>query len=483
MAHGVVVVHGIGEQAKGESLAMVVNPLAEFLKQAGGPNFSLNYVVQIDSSPKPAEAVLTFSGTSPSGVAVPDSRWVFREAWWAKSLMPPSYREMLLWTARQFGGQMRAIVRGLRNGIYEGVRDKLVPLPWPLKLYDRVVIFFLGLLLLLGVGPLFLFLLVSWAFSFLPNLLGLGTLSKQLEGLLKGFLVLNVGDTKVYVDHGLWAANVRRVIEEAVLDILKGADFEDVTVICHSWGAIIAYEALSRGSVVEEFLSKNPQPEKKITLVTVGSGLNRSLQMVDKSQSSLARPRLTRRLMPSIFWLNLYSRYDPVPAGPIDSALFAQSGLQKTSIKQSRVVNLDDIINDHGAYWENKDLVAPRLVRAINGGNYPFIETHLNPARILHRLASVAKMASLRLFFIYLALANAVAAWLFRGWGQGMVGFVERVPLLGEGLVKVHQWFKLNQPLGLDLEPLAVWALATLLVAILALTVYKIIRYGIWQDL
>jgi hypothetical protein len=110
----------------------------------------------------------------------------------------------------------------------------------------------------------------------------------------------------------------------------------------------------------------------------VGAALNRGYTITELDVAAHARERFRSPLAAilytpedAFFWLNLYSRYDPVPAGPINLESCKITGVKETRRKERSVINRDSLLLDHNAYWTNNSMVWPRVVRAICGGSTP----------------------------------------------------------------------------------------------------------------
>ncbi|MFQ5861195.1 MAG: hypothetical protein ACE5IG_06570, partial [Dehalococcoidia bacterium] len=393
----------------------------------------------------------------------------------------PAYREMLLWTLVQGAQQLWNILTSMANPSYQHLGESPLKVgPW-IRLYDELATFSLLVLFALGAFLVVPLLLVTWAASFLPPVLGLGSLVRQLEHLLRGFLVRQLGDAKQYIDHGIWAANVRGRLERAILELLQEPQVRSVTVISHSWGSVIAYEALSQGGEVDRFLQGLPEAERKpVGLVTVGAGLNRAPLMVRRSGSPHARSRLFRPLLEGLTWLNLFSRHDPVPAGPLSTAFKGWAQVPPGRFKERRVVNLDDVLNDHYAYWRNREVVLPRLVKAITHDDPAFADVSaVRPEAVRRRLRQVALAGSLRLMAIYAGLAYGGMLALLPGYRAAVMERLEALALVGTGLQRVHGWLQQSSALGYSLDGLGVWALTTGAGALALLLAYKLLRYTV----
>ena len=86
---GVVIVHGVGEQGKGDYIASFVEPLASFVADAcGSENVAITVRNEEGSS---SWATLHIKGDTR------DEEWHVREAWWARNFKPSSSKTVLFW--------------------------------------------------------------------------------------------------------------------------------------------------------------------------------------------------------------------------------------------------------------------------------------------------------------------------------------------------------------------------------------------------
>jgi hypothetical protein len=201
------------------------------------------------------------------------------------------------------------------------------------------------------------------------------------------FVVHGLGDVKVFIDSPIAADAIRRPSEDVVIGMLQNEKIESITVISHSFGTVASYDAITEGRPIDLYLrehknqrnipgSDQPRP---FIWVTVGPALNRGYTITELDVAAHAKERFRSPLaatlcMPedAFFWLNLYSRYDPVPAGPINLESRKITRVKETRCKERSVINRDSLLLDHNAYWTNDSMVWPRVVRAICGGEYPW---------------------------------------------------------------------------------------------------------------
>ena len=248
------------------------------------------------------------------------------------------------------------------------------------------------------------------------------------------FLSRSLGDVRRYIEHGMWSASARGRLESIVIDMLndKFGKVEDITIIAHSMGAVVAYDALGEGGriaqVVEQLGASGKR--KKLTFVTIGSGINQVFRMVRKSnlyaQMQFRRPlarqitgfepgtgQKSASLQERFFWLDIYARFDPVPAGDLDDEIIEQAQVHKDQVKRRRVINLDNPVRDHSYYWKNHALLMPRIARAINGGaEYPWPEAGITDKKVKRHIQAVAMLALLRLLMAIVVVGCLVMGGL-----------------------------------------------------------------------
>jgi hypothetical protein len=111
-----------------------------------------------------------------------------------------------------------------------------------------------------------------------------------------------------------------------------------------------------------------------------------------------------------IRWINLWSRYDPVPAGPLDKELWDYLCGVGAMVFERRVVNLDDPTADHTVYWDNLPEVQSILAHEALGHPRPADPGVLESlAQRASRRARVRQLATVRLGAIGWAAALALA--------------------------------------------------------------------------
>ncbi|MBI4329167.1 MAG: hypothetical protein HY685_04805 [Chloroflexi bacterium] len=114
MARGLVLVHGIGDQAQADFMLQVLNPLADWV--TGASKHIVGCDALIREGVLPSKATLFIRDpSSPPGVNL--AEWRVVEAYWQKAFPPPPYSAMLGWAASLAGRQVGSIVRGLGRNL------------------------------------------------------------------------------------------------------------------------------------------------------------------------------------------------------------------------------------------------------------------------------------------------------------------------------------------------------------------------------
>jgi hypothetical protein len=109
----------------------------------------------------------------------------------------------------------------------------------------------------------------------------LGVVLPFLKPVYDGLQNLNpvigegIGDLTRYTSHEIWAANAQQRVEGAIIGMLKDPAVADISIVAHSMGCIVTYDAMEEGGEVDREIQKTAhESHKKITFVTVGQGLN-----------------------------------------------------------------------------------------------------------------------------------------------------------------------------------------------------------------
>jgi hypothetical protein len=224
--------------------------------------------------------------------------------------------------------------------------------------------------------PLLLFV---WVLAMVADIPKVSDFANYIKVRLDPFLVGSLGSIKVFMDEPTQARIMRRRLEE-VLDKVQENSYEngqEIYVIAHSAGAPIAYETL----VLNAGESRNTGI---IKLITIGSIMS-LVRRVKTCRSSLKSP------LTGISWINIWTRYDPVLAGPLPPRRSTRRILPRIIVKWRWLIwwvpmnffkrrpkpqiglpdkdipvsNEGDPFNDHSSYWDNEHQVIPSLISEI----------------------------------------------------------------------------------------------------------------------
>ncbi len=482
LRHGVVVVHGQGSHEPGEFLASVVNPIANELENAGG-------TVQRDFAVVDGKARARLVVTPPPSAGTHTEEFEFAEAYWAKSFLPPSSDEVARWILKRGPREITAMVRGwvgdpanddpepaglARSPAVERKQaaEHLLcvvnrrPEPGPAYQASRAVrwLYRAQLLAVLAVLVVVVYPLTR-LFAFLIYLLyrlggtkGKGffsffTKAGEILAKLNPFLRDTLGDTQRFIEDGLWSVAMRAPVEDAIVAFYADPDIADITVIAHSEGCAVTYDSLALDRRVAEAAGKLPSP-KRLTLVTLGSAINRNYGFSGDSGTSPYAQRLAttpldhritgvppdrwgdlvpaetleemNRLRSCFYWLDIHARMDYVPAGRVRAGAIQVARVDPCQLKVRRVINEDDLLDDHFAYFSNTDIVVPRLVRAIYGGEYPWQGANrretvaITPDRLAHRTRMVLWLDLLRSGLVAAVVALFTLLAMSEGTQEGV---------------------------------------------------------------
>jgi hypothetical protein len=384
---GVLLVHGIGEQPRGDTLLAFGEPLIESLRQwVGGRELGSVDVMesklgtaQLEPG-EPAHAVL---GLSLAGR--PKATWLLAESWWADEFRRPPFMKLAGWLLT-IGPW--AIISHASRWLWLGNAPKAQR---PYQLLKIVAAVPLSWLMQIAVA---LLTVLAW--------LPVPALRRAVSGFLLR-LTGTLGDSYVLLESPVQNAAARRALHRNI-DWLAGR-CDTVIVVAHSQGAALARLALA----------ERTHPKVHL-LVTFGSGVAKLEELEERSTGRLARtvqailavsllgvallPRalsqmedddlrslvwtaffmmpvalvlaamtVVRRALEDwptraaalslapLDWIDYWATSDPVPNGPL-----ARDGVVDR-LQSVKLTNRISWLSDHSSYWENRDeFVLPLLV-------------------------------------------------------------------------------------------------------------------------
>jgi len=373
---GIVIVHGVGHQSRADQLDWVVESLVDFLGRALG-----HYNVQLTARTEPSTDDLASARirlTLP-GATEPFEEWHIREAWWAQSFRPSGSATVLGWAlvaayyhvvttaqgvlghnvarlaARRPKQEGRGVWTREETGKVHALLDSVV---WLVITLGYLFVYAIGAVVIL---PLYVFLLLPLV-ALWPSAIG------RFQVALVNTVTGGIGDQHATTNRRVAAAGAADSVVRALWYFIapgrpRNSDYDTVTVIAHSGGCVVSFDALVRHDV-RRWLSESTSL-RRVTLITAGSGLNLAWRMRAKRKAQDCA-FWSRTLGDHVNWIDIYSRYDPVPQGPPPADLVeALVGPPPHPFVTVKVTNRDWPLSDHGTYWENFEEAMSRMVHAI----------------------------------------------------------------------------------------------------------------------
>jgi hypothetical protein len=424
-ATGVVFVHGVGTQPQSDTLRHFGGPLVDWLTEwhhargyrmgLTGEGFGVeqSHLVLDEASQRPAWFMVdlptitpesTAASTAGPGQAPPQAsvnRWLLAEAWWSREIVAPGFIEMVKWSwhilFRAIGKLILAAwseVR-LRSGLL-GLFARRVDAHtqvWPAGPVETRP----GSLQLAIESLSAIALAIAYGIAGIAGYVVMVPLFVAAQvpvkawqdfvvtKLLRTFLVDSAGDFKTYLDDSVQALNMRGRVERTIDWLITHGGCSDIVVIAHSQGAVVAFDALCGGGI--ENLSRVRK------FITVGGALNKAW---DLDRENL---RIRGTLPGHIFWLDIWSPYDPVPGEQLNRSAAAGSapivspdratqerwhwhenyvtpGVTTMTTPSGplprRLYNRMNVLREHGEYWRNGEQFLSRIAQEIDmvGGYY-----------------------------------------------------------------------------------------------------------------
>ena len=420
---GVVFVHGIGSQGQSSTLREFAAPLLDYLREwhrtRGVPEWQpdaaeLSYGGTLHG---PARVMLGIPAHAQGETVWPERRFIFAEAWWAARLDPPSLDRMIAWSARSLWRVIRTLFTQMtrrmafllgRGGTSESDPGPLAALGEVLSAFGFFAAYVAGAVL----GYVVLLPLLVLAHIPIREVQEF-----VLVKMLKPFLVENIGDFATYIDDEVQALNIRSAVGDAVR-ALVGLGCDEVCVVAHSQGALVAFDgvcALGR---------EDPAAAAHVRkLITFGGALNRAFAEPG------CPPRLKGTLPSHVFWLDVWSQYDPVAGGylrrrNVASRLVAPSPALRQRMGWSdrfdgplpdQVTNGMNPLLDHGGYFENPEQFVNRVLAEVEDPS-----AYYKTSRFFFRGDSPFRSDARRVYRRRTRI-SALAWW--RLWAIGTLGF------------------------------------------------------------
>ncbi|HJT63552.1 MAG TPA: hypothetical protein VJ839_02145, partial [Candidatus Limnocylindria bacterium] len=482
---GVLLVHGLGQQQRGDTLTEAGDEIFRWLRlrvrdeQDGGGNVTvLDVTARAPSGDAIPAAHAVVRITPPDGAA---STWVVAEAWWAEVFRPATFMEMAGWVVTVgpwvFATQVAGVRRRLEIGVDvpPALRVLLIPVTLVFGLLMAAAAAIIGFVVTALVAGIFLV-----AVTRIPVLAEAAQrLQRQMANEFGDAYVL----TRSPVRFGAMSSAVRSDLQ-ALREQCKS-----VVLIAHSQGTAVAWFALRHeltdGRVVPTgaparspiglFLTYG-QAVRKLTfalcmargeqkgvrtILSFGSALlvgaaiagylltglwwvptllgilavvaelfllRSASEVWEKSGKELEEDWAdVLKHAPDIEWLDLWASADPASVGPLD--------VEGPHIDSYKIRNLGSILGDHTTYWHNTTeflaIVGGKLFGLGGPQTYavPLTDRYLVVAA-MRRHARVVLLTTMRFIVLGAIIAGLVWVVLTPTLGGEVIAWIDGLDLL-----------------------------------------------------
>lgn len=498
---GILFVHGVGSQQRGDTLREFGTPLVDWLEEwhrSRGlkDRFRVTWAdLDPPDSTQPAAATVAIPRyVDAAGRTHKESSWVIAEAWWASRVVDPPYPTMLNWLGRRF----TSLGAGLRRGswaaagrAYRALRRRRATsfIAVALHLVNAVVFGLLyaavQLLGTLGLGLLGLLALLP-----IPGLNDF-----ILTKAVRPVLVNNLGDFYVSVYDRIQAVNIRLSVFRAIDWLVEVRDCDRILVAAHSGGTVVILDALGTRDVETPKWRRGLKHVK--TLVTFGAALNNAWREGERTDEFRPARTIPERPRMSARWLDFWSDFDwatsgrPLTRGP------ARAG----SHGSIHVTNGLSPVNDHGGYLSNYEEFYARIAQEADRPGHPgrsrfWAGSKGSVDRYRRRRRRVTMLTGWRAAAILTAASAFVGRWALGGRpiedGAALWALTSYVPVMGG----VLRWIDEQGRLALGAAPgiavafgaardVVVWLIALGAVAAVVVLVYAVwvqAFYATWNE-
>lgn len=420
---GVLFVHGIGEQARGDTLVGFGEPLHDWMVRWIGRDPTLTAIswARLTADPAepdaPAAAVMDLPRFRPFHRGevedmAPRSHWLLAESNWARSFTTPSYADLARWSlqvlpftlATHFGTRARRAWRRVTRSqpvgrlLYELAR----------ALYEGALLF-LSLLVLMPLLVAVVLVVLALGLLPIPRL-------RAWVGAIQRTLSASIGDSFVLLASSIQSAAIVAHVQRDLAWLAERC--RRVSVVAHSQGAAIAHTVLAGGapSNVKRFCSVGSGLNKldairvggrrlvgsetqtaapltpwlaPIGMLVVVYGLLSALRQLGAGEDAAGsfivaaigffmtlfgivrawsggEPKTAELALPAhVRWVDFYASSDPVPNGALFDAHAVAGhpdGAAADEVVESRpLVNARSLLSDHTSYWKNVDVLVAGL--------------------------------------------------------------------------------------------------------------------------
>ena len=283
---GILFIHGMGEQASGDTITQMGDAITEWLRKwLGNDRFKLqNATLRSREGTAAGTTSPATSGRANATVVLQRTNdpgdegqaWLLAESWWADAFRPASFGELAWWAIGVGPWLIAGQLAGLEERLFRGGRG-LLP-----RVVDGVVfvlLFLIAALVAAVIAPLALVLLLL---SLIP-IPFIGGFAQSLARNLAG----SFGDLLIFVRSPVrFAAMAERVRQDIEwIDSLC----ERTMIVAHSQGTAVAWHAIRRTAQADHE-KPHDQRTKLALFLTFGQAL-RKLKALHRLHTRVGRER------------------------------------------------------------------------------------------------------------------------------------------------------------------------------------------------
>ena len=249
---GILFVHGMGEQERGDTLTQMGDAVSEWIRRAvqddKNIDFSIRHAILRSGEQGAADDEISLGATAHVTIRIADRRdasrtqeWLLAESWWADVFRPATFGETALWAIAVgpsvITGQLVNLVRRLVFEDRSWMHGNLVSL---VLLVPRLIVAVVLTIAAIAAAALLTPLAIG---LFLLSLIPIPFISSFAKGVAAN-LAASFGDLLVLVRSPIrFAAMAERVKKD--IDAV-GRQCDDMFVVAHSQGSAVAWHAIRR---------------------------------------------------------------------------------------------------------------------------------------------------------------------------------------------------------------------------------------------
>jgi hypothetical protein len=249
---GILFVHGMGEQERGDTLTQMGDAVSEWIRRAvqddKNIDFSIRHAILRSGEQGAGDDEISLGATAHVTIRIADRRdasrtqeWLLAESWWADVFRPATFGETALWAIAVgpsvITGQLVNLVRRLVFEDASWMHGNLVSLA---LLIPRLIVAVVLTIAAIAAAALLTPLAIG---LFLLSLIPIPFISSFAKGVAAN-LAASFGDLLVLVRSPIrFAAMAERVKKD--IDAV-GRQCDDMFVVAHSQGSAVAWHAIRR---------------------------------------------------------------------------------------------------------------------------------------------------------------------------------------------------------------------------------------------